>query len=506
MRPELLKFLATSVSYAELEILADYSRIGSDGTARPIMYPGLPFRIHWRYWSVAGDVAGGVPLVARILSEDRGTTLYTSLQMPYAKGGVGEALDSPPLVCTAENVNRIGAHQLLLQIEFPASALAPVEATADYIMETPSLDWTTWLTPVGGVASGSPLQLDWNTDYQIQANYVNPTADVSVEGKVALGEYSEGSVTPITRDTQPLVASPGLPVPLLFAKIRQDWSWLVKGVWVMHGDRSREFRYELAYAVKDQFNNSYTFVHGGTDDLDLVVIVSERKWALGAGAMAATILAAILLALVWLIGPGLASAAYAVAGGLGAAALDPPSPDPAYRRRVRIGVRRRRFNGAQGWLRSLADALLAAEAAAAYDLGLYAIEGRMLGAIRARDAAALRRQRSDYASVLRKLTAAVAETSRLVDLVLKDPASSKVMADDRWRRRLGTWASRRRISGQRRSPAWANRIVQQPELVNAALSGGLSGALEMLRGGLIRAATAANRDHGRVKKLVLRQR
>jgi hypothetical protein len=102
---------------------------------------------------------------------------------------------------------------------------------------------------------------------------------------------------------------------------------------------AKQFAYVARIHATDQFGNSYQFE---SDRATVTVQVPDVKVAAGVAAMAAAATAAVLYAMAGaaLLGvftaigsPPLlaaATAAFTAAGGLGAAALDPPEPDPAF--------------------------------------------------------------------------------------------------------------------------------------------------------------------------------
>jgi hypothetical protein len=245
-------------------------------------------------------------------------------------------------------------------------------------------DWWVWDPP-------DPLDADWNRDYAVAGTFKNegttPLSDVHFS-------FFENSTSP--GDASPGFVGAGQSTRAAFPVLRQSWSWITPGVWVVHGPASKTFLYRVEITAKDQNGHPYPLVN--TDTHLVTVRVSAVKQVAGGVAMGGAIVAAALLAaavaaaatIIGLLGPAeallvAAGAAYAAASIAAAVALDPPAPDPNFRQRVLLPAAPEPDPTVPPDLRPLVVLLNTVGHVAALNLLMSTIEGRWLGALAANE-------------------------------------------------------------------------------------------------------------------------
>jgi hypothetical protein len=117
---------------------------------------------------------------------------------------------------------------------------------------------------------------------------------------------------------------------LTFPPIKQDWPWLIQGLWAPEDQPGKEFFYTAQLTLQDSYGNQYSPVNSST--LEVVVNVSDTKLAEAQAAFssnASAIALGIASAIFWWLTPAAAAATVAAAV-LGEEALDPPEPSPYY--------------------------------------------------------------------------------------------------------------------------------------------------------------------------------
>jgi hypothetical protein len=202
----------------------------------------------------------------------------------------------------------------------------------------------------------------------------------------------------------------------------KTWQWYLDGIFQPDSDKLEKlFAYTMILDLKDQFGNAYpppTF-----DTAVVSVSVSQQKQNAAIAAETSFSIwaaeSALAAAVSWIPFASIlpAAIATAAAGALAVAgkiASDPPSPDPHFAHHVRIVTpavpsllrdERHLIHVVQGF--ELAFGVLARVSA------LSTIEGRIMGAQRAKDRAAETMQRDDYRDTVRQV---VDEADRLVRL------------------------------------------------------------------------------------------
>jgi hypothetical protein len=130
--------------------------------------------------------------------------------------------------------------------------------------------------------------------------------------------------------TSNLLSQQSSPTTLEFPPIKQDWGWLVQGVWVTKGPLFHSFDYTAMMALEDDYGNQYPPVP--SDDLVVWVTVSNKKIDLATAALATFAAAtAATVAAIFLPWFAAAAAALGIASAvLGDQALDPRPPSPKF--------------------------------------------------------------------------------------------------------------------------------------------------------------------------------
>jgi hypothetical protein len=197
-------------------------------------------------------------------------------------------------------------------------------------------DWWTW--------DGASSTQDWNREYSVAGIFTNrgSTPLNGVHCQLRGNASSPGEVTPGR-------VEPSESVRVAYPLLKQTWSWLTPAVWVVHDSFVKTFTYAVDIDAQDELGHSYPRTR--MEPLPIVVQVSAAKRgsaiaaiSAAADAVALTAAAALFLAGVLtapvcaelLVATGIAAGVSAAAG---AVALDPPTPDPDFRRRVELPAR-----------------------------------------------------------------------------------------------------------------------------------------------------------------------
>lgn len=329
-----------------------------------------------------------------------------------------------------------------------------------------------WISPPPPEGSAN-----WKAPYLVAGYGRNVSARASLTGRVELWEQEFGYPLrsprrePVPKRTANITIPPLQTSAINFDVITQNWDWLTPIIWTITGDTMKTFRYQAKMTVSDEYGNEYSIA---SEPADIIVRVSESKFQLGkaatlAAASAAVIAVAAAAAFVGIITAisvpilsGAALAAYGAAAAFGAAALDPPEPDPRFRERVPIPKPAdppEADSELAGFMRSTTDCLAVLSA-----VGL--IVGKLLGASQAGDEVAVKLQRDDRASAIEELDRRMGifqsrispATSELSDMT-NDPAFLKAAAE--WRQTAPP---------QEVSDAIMKAMAGAPDLAELALS------------------------------------
>lgn len=307
--------------------------------ARPI-FPGEPVPIAWRIQNFCTDLGA---ITARVTFQ--GTELYRSNAIAVGLQDVekGEDLEIRPGTTLTPTFYRIGTKQITVEVTGTGADPGPYTATTT-VTVLPEPVAATWAFTMPAQAS----TFDWKATYTVTGRLTNPAHATMSPTSLVLDETS--NIGPaIERNASPLIGplTPGAFGSEVWSVV-QTWSWLIPGVWIPSGPQGGAFTYTVTVAMQDEFGNAYP----ATTSLPLTVIVrvSTKKLALATSALAAFEIATTLLALAFLAlagyytavaAPALfaaAGAAFGVASGAGAGALDPPVPDFDYRHIVPISL------------------------------------------------------------------------------------------------------------------------------------------------------------------------
>ncbi|KAF7173342.1 hypothetical protein CNMCM5623_005594 [Aspergillus felis] len=251
-------------------------------------------------------------------------------------------------------------------------------AAANHIPIT--ADWFTW----DNISSTQ----DWNREYVVGGIFTNKgsTPLNGVHCQLWENASSPGEVTPGR-------VEPNESVRVAYPLLKQTWSWLTPAVWVVHDSYVKTFIYVVDIDAQDELGQSYPRFR--SKPLPIVVQVSSIKRAAAITAFSAASDAVVLTAVAatffaGIITAGLGAASLIAAGiaatvsaTSGSVALDPPTPDSNFRRRVELPAREAAPN--IGDISDLAALLLGIKNFMELELAKSSIEGRRLGALQAND-------------------------------------------------------------------------------------------------------------------------
>jgi len=241
----------------------------------------------------------------------------------------------------------------------------------------------------------------------------------SPAGNPYIGEQDH----PLT-DNREIVVPHSSATSLASAEFTQDWVWFDQFFLIQNGSLTREFPYTVRFSAVDEFRNSYGNLISDQLAMSISVAVEKRlEFATAsAGQIAAVAVAALALAaLAGVYTIATAPFLFATAGGLEsgarlaqAAANDPPAPDqrfmesfdPSLTSLPDMTAEPAAFNNLLLFV-ALAKRILESR------LGLYQIEGRLIGARNAKSTEGLDLQTADYAKLLYSM---ITDTGALLKL------------------------------------------------------------------------------------------
>lgn len=328
----------------------------------------------------------------------------------------------------------IGQKELELEIrgfDAAGSVCATIlgHTTFEVVGEAVDASWIEWVWPP------SPRgEVAWKSPYTLSCALINRSdyARLSLRAELQEMEISYGTGTIVARGIREVAAAPGARMSIEFDPITQNWNWLIRVVWQPTGPMSKIFRYRVRGSLQDAFGNSYDVI---SDEGEVNVSVSGVKIASAISASVAVVTAAgfaaaagfALAGVITALGaPALGAAAataYAVASALGTYALDPPVPDPDFITTVNL-------DSYQGTIPKFALAKFFAAASQTIELvtPFNAIQGKILGAQKARDEAAIVKQHAGLAEALALMDVhhadmqdALPEAQRELEALLADP-------------------------------------------------------------------------------------
>jgi len=218
----------------------------------------------------------------------------------------------------------------------------------------------------------------------------------------------------------------------------KDWRWILDAVWVVVGPVLRGFTYDVRFTATDEFGNFYPEAISAA--IRVEVEVSAEKIGLQMAAAGTMILAGVaaVAGILWPPALAAAGALVAVAAGLGAAAKDPPEPDPNFQKRIKITLPKLPDElKAVAGIEQFRAWLDAAQRIAARRQAMFLIEARILGAMKAKNRRWEQVQVGDYIQAVQQLTAD-AERMR----ASYAPAAKELLAQvklEEWRSQLKAW-------------------------------------------------------------------
>lgn len=310
-----------------------------------------------------GDVVPGATVEVHVTGDRgqlRGTAVVVADRDPLMVG-LGPAL---------EVGDEVAARQGL------CSSLSGFSAPSKAGFQPINADWWIW----EGANARNEV---WDEDYVLGGRFRNRggTAIADLEVKITEELRGPGTTLPPSPagDGGAPVVAPGAEVVVRSEVQHKDWVWFTEVIWYVKGPTHREYWYRAELVGVDGAGDPYPTV----TSVPLRVFVNVPKWkraaaaaAMGAAASAAAMAASIVLIVA-------AGAAYAAAAISGAVALDPPEPDPDFRRSVTLPGLVPVPPGIPG--ETLAGVFRLIEQVMAIELTKSLIEGKRLGALREHD-------------------------------------------------------------------------------------------------------------------------
>lgn len=310
----------------------------------------------------------------------------------------------------ANDLYAIGTHVLRLEVTSSKTGqLFTAKADLTVVADSPPI-WI-WNPPEGTKDESLPdvpqvplRPLHYNLlihhDYALSGRLLSAANStqrlaLSMSGKATLMELRPDGGASIPIESQPFNLLPGQSsptsgTPVVFnTRFNKNWTWLVPAVWIINPLESLEKRW--CYGVTLTYADNYNNVYAGVDvslPMWINVGVDDTKKGFAAGALAALAVGAVLAIFTFGAAAGVAQA---IAGGLGAKALDPPLPDPRYARAVVLPASHTPAH-AEGAASTIAALLASCEDLVDLIRASDDTLNRVLGAMTASDNAAIARQ------------------------------------------------------------------------------------------------------------------
>ena len=213
--------------------------------------------------------------------------------------------------------------------------------------------------------------------------------------------------------------APGEHRQIAFTPITKDWAWILPHVWVQSGPTTRVFAYLVRASSVDEFGNHLGPVDAATVTMQVDVPGSKINWLIAA--LAALIAAGVagIAALLWPPAAAAASALALLAEGSGAAAQDPPEPDPNFAEPEDVKFDDLAGDQSQPESALAAWALDALRVTRAQDV-LYRLEAKAMGAVEAQDPEAFAARSKEYLQLVQEVVAATKRLERQVPEAIKE--------------------------------------------------------------------------------------
>ena len=411
--------------------------------------PGEAVPISWRIENSCADIGKAT---ARISYQ--GTVLYTSVPIPIGlmEPETGEDRTIGVAASVASSFYKIGTSTLTLEITGSGNDPGPYSATASVtVSPEPSSGAWAFTTPT----PGTPLAIPWKGGYTVVGRLSNPAVATMAPSSVVLSEASFESPAPIARVASPafVAIAPGAFGSGVWSLL-QAWSWVVPGVWLQTGPWLRLFTYTVTFSMQDEFGNAYPATTSSAGS----VFVSVSGLKIGLAASAYTLFCVgvglVISGFIALAGyitaigaPALfaaAGAAFAIATGLGAGALDPPVPIFDYRSVVVLRLPRvpTQLPGAAPLSPILQMFELLARISAFIE-AMSATEARLIAARIDRDQAAIDRQATEYRELRDRILAVAAQVPLAAfeagELVREEPLRGGLVRVRALKQTLAEW-------------------------------------------------------------------
>lgn len=187
--------------------------------------------------------------------------------------------------------------------------------------------------------------------------------------------------------------------------VLKDWPWLLQGAWVQIGPVLQGWTYEVRATGLDEFRSPVPEFTSPQIRVEYSVANSKIESMLSALRLITLAGVLYVASIAWPKAAALAELASSAAESFGHNALDPPSPDLEFKKKVLLSL-----PDIAGLIAGPGDANLARwiEAATHFALireALYKVEAKVLGAIKAKNGKAEKARVDDYTDGLRKLAA-----------------------------------------------------------------------------------------------------
>lgn len=409
--------------------------------------PGGPIQVTWEWWSlVAPDAAVTVTFFFQ------GVKMYSAppVQSSSQKHGTGAkslTIYRQDLLLNAGDTKAlytIGQQGIDMEVRAKDGTLLGTAANWLDVSADPFADWWRWDSPLASQ--------DWRSVFTMSGHFHNITdarqtyepigieVDLSVGGKWV----SQGSVNASTfmgkAVSLPTAVDSGESSPVLSWTNVVGWDWLNKADWSITGPTSVTMSWVVATLAVDEFGNVSLLPF--SDRLRLGIDVSGTKTIAATIAHNEFLLAA---GLSWL---NVIAAAIAVLieAYWGKIALDPPPPDPAYRKAVVVTRPKLRALPANDpTLAAIGRFFRLGADIAAGHTALSMTEGRLLGARRARNRAAVNLQVRTYRKILRSMHRAANRIPDTMRAVVAAGGQDPRLSMARHKRALAAWRRSRGV-------------------------------------------------------------
>jgi hypothetical protein len=284
----------TNHFFQELETVGALYRVSVGLWIDSPVVPGQPVAVSLRFFTYNRQLDLGRSCVVKIFptEDDRAKRKALSLYtvdaqgnhspldtLPYIPGpgtaDIGDVqgwIDPPePFSSLGKSLYAVGQHNLVLEVTAGGKDKGPYTAT-DLLTVIPEANasWWEW--------KGDGLRTAWKEEYTLAGTCTNKSAfQVHMDFTVELDETDQDGKTQ-TSGSGFAALDPPYSADLAFTKIKQEWPWLIQGIWIPNGDPStifdRIFHYIARLTVSDQYGNHYSV---NSAEFLVFVSVSQKK-------------------------------------------------------------------------------------------------------------------------------------------------------------------------------------------------------------------------------------